>query len=82
MFQLLIFRGYVNFFQGSKIQSFPSKELYNNHFIDLLRPIDRTGRQSPGVKVEGGWVGAPKLPVVLPSRLDGCQFHSQLAWVG
>lgn len=26
-------------------------ELYNNHFIDLLRPIDRTGRQSPGVKV-------------------------------
>eukprot|EP00913_Durusdinium_trenchii_P017998 g16914.t1 len=26
-------------------------ELYNNHFIDLLRPIDKTGRQSPGVKV-------------------------------
>lgn len=26
-------------------------ELYNNHFIDLLRPVDRTGRQSPGVKV-------------------------------
>lgn len=28
-------------------------ELYNNHFIDLLRPIDKTGRQSPGVKVGG-----------------------------
>ncbi|CAE7235023.1 cdkal1 [Symbiodinium natans] len=26
-------------------------ELYNNHFIDLLRPVDRTGRQAPGVKV-------------------------------
>ena len=32
----------------------PAEELYNNHFIDLLRPIDRTGRQSPGVKVTEG----------------------------
>ena len=50
-------------------------ELYNNHFIDLLRPIDRTGRQSPGVKVcvdSEGCVqvdGLAQLPASEPSEL-------------
>lgn len=50
-------------------------ELYNNHFIDLLRPIDRTGRQSPGVKVcvdSEGCVqvdGLAQLPAAEPAEL-------------
>jgi len=50
-------------------------ELYNNHFIDLLRPIDRTGRQVPGVKVcveAQGCVeveGLAQLPAQTPNEL-------------
>ena len=39
------------------------EELYNNHFIDLLRPIDRTGRQSPGVKVRTEGLGLGRIGV-------------------